>query len=225
MKKVEGQIIIFDEATDISEEAWGKLSKVLAVAKQQAHDLRQATKGITDSFGPRAGWFCLQVMTGHEFAVAADLALVDVDAYVPRRPGGEVVRRGRKWQLPERPWMPNYVFVRVYPSLPALRALLRRQHVLGVVGGVARAVPMSGDMLAMDAAILVALERMNQDGRYKWQWEEKLRVSCGPFLGAIGTVKSLRLMGKGFLQVELRFLGQAVTVERFPVEWAEPIAK
>ncbi|XUP59914.1 transcription termination/antitermination protein NusG [Allorhizobium sp. Av2] len=225
MEKAKLEIICFDEAANISEEAWGKLFKVMATAEQHANDLHQASKEVADSFGPRAGWFCLQVMTGHEFAVLADLAAVDVEAYVPRRPGGEVVRRGRKWQLPERPWMPNYVFVRVYPSLPALRALLRRQHVLGVVGGMARAVPMSGDMLAMDAAIAVALERMNHDGRYKWGKNEKLRVSCGPFLGAVGTVKGLRLVGKGFLQVELRFLGQPVTVERFPVEWAEPIAK
>ncbi|WP_337692682.1 transcription termination/antitermination NusG family protein, partial [Agrobacterium vitis] len=116
---MEKAAIAYDDV--VSRQADHELDTARAKMQQHAHDLHQASKAVADSFGWRAGWFCLQVMTGHEFAVLADLAAVDVEAYVPRRPGGEVVRRGRKWQLPERPWMPNYVFGRVYPSLPALR--------------------------------------------------------------------------------------------------------
>ena len=112
-----------------------KCEKARAEAQIRVREIDSASKLLADENPHLASWFIMQVRTGRESSVESAMSSLKIEALVLREPDQIVVRRGRKWSCPGRPWMPGFVLVRCVPSSASFRGLLGVRNVESVVGG------------------------------------------------------------------------------------------
>lgn len=165
----------------------------LAAFKQEKQDretairishLSMASKRIVEDYPELAGWYCLRVKDRAEFAVEKLLEESDVIAFVARHAPEIVIRRGRKWTVPARPWLPGYVLVRIVSSAAALHGLRQVRDVRGVVGAheLAYRIPdkvVETFMKSVSAANAQAEVKKAEEGEF--MKGQILRVIDGPF--------------------------------------------
>ncbi|OLP56657.1 hypothetical protein BJF92_11250 [Rhizobium rhizosphaerae] len=158
--------------------------------------LSMASRRIVEDYPESAHWYALQVWERRELAVEKSLQDAAVIAVVPVEEGEEVIRRGRKWRTPDRPWMPGYVLVKIVWSAAAAMALRRQKHVIGIVGGLERPVRIPDKNVrdfSADISQRIEAERQRKaDWSYPFRLGQLIRINCGPFLGFTGELMIMR---------------------------------
>lgn len=178
-----------------------KCDKARAEARMRVREIDSASRSLVDDYPHLAAWFIMQVRTGKETTVENAMALLQINALVLREPDEVVVRRGRKWTCPGRPWMPGFVLVRCVPSPSAFRGLLGIKHVEAVVGGWMRPYPVKPEIIMEFDAVMQEKEedrerkRLEQEARNAAiRKGSRVRITLGPFSGFTAIVQSV---GKG----------------------------
>lgn len=178
-----------------------KQDKAINERRIKISEIAMAGKRITEENPKLAAWFLLQVTGGREATVDKLLGDEDVEGLVLREEEQILVRRGRKWTVPGRPWLPGFVLVRCVPSAAAFRGLLGVAHVTGVVGGWEKPYRVPNESINQFNAMMQLKEeererlRLEQEAKNAGiKVRDKVRIRLGPLAGFVATVLSI---GKG----------------------------
>lgn len=178
--------------------------------------LGMASKRIVADYPHLAGWYCLRVKDRHEAAVEKALQDEGVIALVVKQPEEIVVRRGRQWTVPERPWMPGYVLVRVVPSAAAFDGLRKVKGVLSVVGNDIQAYKIPDEVIEKFQAFVLQVVAQRQERKAK-QGEflkgEIVRVIDGPFASFEGVVIDDVTKGADRIKCEVSIFGRSTPLD------------
>lgn len=196
----------------VSATASAKLDRAHTETMVKQMRIGLASAKLAEDYPDLAGWYCLRLRPGREFAAQTALKELGVDLRVPRRPGGVVVRRGRKWELPDKPWMPGYGMVRCVPSVGAFSGLIdQKDYVVDVVGGLMKPFRFTGlDIDKMEAGIAALIEAERRAGEpYPWRKGQMALIAGGPFIGFTGTVLAVQ---KERLRISVSVNGKAMEI-------------
>ncbi|MGV1870902.1 transcription termination/antitermination protein NusG [Agrobacterium rosae] len=194
----------------ISEIGRIKLERIADQHAARRRWLSMASRRIVAEYPNRARWICLRVMTGREMAVEKLLMSLEIDAFVATRKGKIHHRRGRVIPAVDMPVLIGYVLVRCVPSDTAMSGLETVEHVIGVIGGWVKPMPIDEDFVNR-------YREKAREGAYDYERPgiilrsgEKVRVIDGPFGGATGGVVSAPGDGIGDAVIEIVLFGKSV---------------
>jgi len=178
-----------------------KQDKALAEARIRIREIDSASHALAEENPDLAAWFIIQVRTGRESSVESTLQEMQINSLVLREPESVVVRRGRKWVCPGRPWMPGFVLVRCVPSPSAFRGLLGARHVEAVVGGWAKPYKVKPESIMEFNTVMQEKEEERERKRLEQEAKNaaikkgsRVRITLGPFTGFNAVVQTV---GKG----------------------------
>ncbi|WP_197523686.1 transcription termination/antitermination protein NusG [Agrobacterium vitis] len=175
---------VVGELIEIRDFATAKQDKQRRSTALHIHHLSMASSRIADDYPELAGWYCLQVKDQREFSVEKELIDAGVFSLVVRQGGEEVIRRGRKWLLPERPWLRGYVLVRCVPSPSAFAGLLSIKDVFSIVGGLERPYKIPDRYINVFKDMVGSLSEAKKEKKAaegEFMEGQRLRIVDGPF--------------------------------------------
>lgn len=180
------------------------------------HHLAMASRRIVDNYPDLAGWYCLRVKDRREFAVEKVLTDSDVISLVATRPPEIVVRRGRKWTIPEQPWMPGYVLTRIVPSAGAFDGLHGVKDVLSTVGGSGRPYRISDKVIDKFTKYVASLSQEKSDRQAdlgEFLKGQIVKIIDGPFASFEGVIVDNVAKGADKLKCEVSIFGRSTPFE------------
>lgn len=226
MAKVRGKqaaVRVVDEAAMSADErnrieqSRQRVTRAVRLARAQLH----AASSIVANRSPAAArWFCLQVTTGREFALARLLTAAGVENFAP----GEaivVVKRGKKFDV-ERPLLPGYLLVRFLRSSEAVSGLKRQKGVYDFVRRGDDYHRMTDDELSEFKAILSGnIDGMPVDGTF--QDGDRAKIVAGPFKGFRCTLFAVKYSKKPYGRLLIDGDGKRFEIERHPLAFLEKL--